>query len=479
MLIERVGPMDLTVLAADRASVPMNLGAVLVFDGAAPAPEEVLGLLRERIPRIPRMRQVLRRTPVGCGRPVWVDDPSFTPDRHFEVLHRPGDDLFAVAASLLCRPLDPQQPLWRAALATGRDCDALVVVLHHVVADGLGGLAVLAALADEGPEAGPDRRFPLPPPTAGELASEAARTRLHALRSLPGDLRRGVAGLRELGIGRVRPRLAERISLVRPTSRRRALARATVALDDVVAIAHRHGGTVNDVVLCAVTGTLLTVLRTRDEHPGHLIVSVPVSGRLSADPDRLGNNTGVRPIAVPAIADDESRLAAIVAATREQRQSPARAVSARPLGAVFRTLHRTGLFRMFIEHQRLVHTFETNLRGPRTALHLAGSRIGELVPMVATPGNTGVTFAALSYAGALTVSVIADPGIVPEYDALAAAVRRTFAVLAREPAARYDDVHQGTLTHPAVLERPAAVSRHPPKALPDSRETPAARCCRG
>lgn len=439
MAIDRVGPMDLTVLAADRASVPMNLGAVLVFDGPAPEPAALLGLLRERIPRIPRMRQVLRRTPVGCGRPVWVDDPSFTPDRHFEVLDCRGDDLFAVAASALCRPLDPRRPLWRAVLATGPDCHALIIVLHHVVADGLGGLAALSALADEWPYVGPDRRFPVPPPTVHDLTSEAAQVRLHALQSLPGDLRRAVAGLRELGVGRVRPRLAERSSLVRPTSRRRALARVTVALEDVSAIAHQHGGTVNDVVLSAVTGVLLTVLRTRGEHPGHLIVSVPVSGRVTADPDRLGNNTGVRPIVVPALADDEKRLAAVVAATRQQRQSPARAASAGPLGTVFRLLHRTGLFRLFIEHQRLVHTFETNLRGPSEALYLAGRRIGELVPMVATPGNTGVTFAALSYAGNLTVSVIADPGIVPEYNALAAAVRRALTVLARQPATRHED----------------------------------------
>jgi diacylglycerol O-acyltransferase len=439
MTIERVGPMDLTVLAADHASAPMNLGAVLVFDGPAPAPAELLVLLRGRIARIPRMRQVLRRTPLGCGRPVWVDDPSFTLDRHVEVLDCSGDDLFAVAASALCRPLDPRRPLWRAVLATGRDCHALIVVLHHVVADGVGGLAALAALTDEWPESGPDRTFPLPAPTVREMASEAALARLHALRSLPGDLRHGVAGLHELGVGRIRPRPAERISLMRPTSRFRALARVTVALDDVAAIAHQHGGTVNDVVLSAVTGALLTVLRARGEHPEHLIVSVPVSGRATADPDRLGNNTGVRPIVVPALADDENRLAAVVAVTREQRQSPARAASARPLGTLFRVLHRTGLFRLFIEHQRLVHTFETNVRGPSEALHLAGRRIGELVPMVATPGNTGVTFAALSYAGNLTVSVIADPGIVPEYHDLAAAVRRVFTVLARKPAIRHED----------------------------------------
>ena len=32
--IDRIGPMDLTVLATDRGSVPMNIGAVLEFDTA-------------------------------------------------------------------------------------------------------------------------------------------------------------------------------------------------------------------------------------------------------------------------------------------------------------------------------------------------------------------------------------------------------------------------------------------------------------
>lgn len=300
----------------------------------------------------------------------------------------------------------------------------MVIVAHHVVVDGIGGLAALAALADESPGTVSDSSFPLPTPSVRALAVDATRARLRAVRSLPGEMRRGVAGLRELGA----PRRPERISLVRPTSDRRALAYVTVPLDPVVAAAHRYGGTVNDVVLCAVTGAMTAVLRHRGEHPGHLVVSVPVSGRSSVAPDQLGNDTGVRPIAVPTVADCGSRLAAIVATTREQRRSAHRAASAGPLAAAFRALHRTGLLRVFIDHQRLVHTFETNLRGPRTAMHLAGHRIGELVPMVATPGNTGVTFAALSYAGALTVTVIADPVIVPEYEALAAAVRNAFEV---------------------------------------------------
>ena len=87
----------------------------------------------------------------------------------------------------------------------------------------------------------------------------------------------------------------------------------------------------------------------------------------------LGNNTGVRPIAVPTLADDNARLAEIIALTRTNREL-ARASSAGPLGLAFRTLSRLRLFQTFIEHQRLVHTFETNMRCPTEPLCFGGHR---------------------------------------------------------------------------------------------------------
>ncbi|MCK8671374.1 wax ester/triacylglycerol synthase domain-containing protein [Rhodococcus sp. NPDC003382] len=424
--IERAGPADLTVLATDRGPVPMNIGAILEFD-AAPGPD--LSTLRthlaERIPSIPRLRQRLQRVPFGCGRPVWVDDPGFTLEQHLaeQDWPVPADErrLFDLAAEFVCTPLPHDRPLWQARLVTDRSGgrSALIVVLHHVLADGLGGLAVLAALTDGGPlVAGPV--FPQPPPSRKTLAADAARAKLAAVRALPVAMRRGFAGLRELGFGRRWPRLVEPTSLNRPTSSRRRLTRITVPLADVTSLAHRHHGTVNDVVVTAVTGAMLAVLRARGEHPDRLVVSVPISGRRSTTADRLGNATGVRPVSVPAIADDETRLARIVAATSAAREHlPDRASSGGPLGSAFRALSRLGLFRLFIDHQRMVHTFVTNLRGPAEPVELAGFRVRSLVPLVVTPGNAGVTFAVLSYAGELGITLVADPAIVPEQVELA------------------------------------------------------------
>jgi diacylglycerol O-acyltransferase / wax synthase len=433
--MDRIGPMDLTIVAADRGSVPMNIGAILEFDApGGPSLASAEELLSARVPAIPRLRQRLQRVPIGCGRAVWVDDPDFRLDRH--LIHRewppPGGDreLLDVAAEVLCQRLPTDRPLWLACLLAdpvGRRT-ALVLVLHHVLADGLGGLAILAALADPGIQL-PSRAFPQPPPSRSEMAVDAVLGMIRAAGTLPARLRRSRAGLRELGLGHTRPHLVEKTSLNRPTSNRRRLASVTAPLADIVAAAHRAGGTVNDVVLAAVTGALIGELHARGEHPSRLVVSVPVSGRRTTTTDQLGNNTGVRPIAVPTLVDDHARLAAVISLTRAS-PGVARASSAGPLGLAFRVLSRLGLFQPFVNHQRLVHTFETNVRGPVAPLSFGGHQVTAVVPAAVNPGNIGVSFDALSYAGVLATTVVADPHIVPELDRLAHSLNAVYTRLA-------------------------------------------------
>jgi diacylglycerol O-acyltransferase / wax synthase len=157
---------------------------------------------------------------------------------------------------------------------------------------------------------------------------------------------------------------------------------------------------------------------------------VPVTGRPSATADRLGNNTGVRPIAVPTLTDDNARLAEIISLTRTRREL-ARASSAGPLGLAFRALSRLGLFQTFIQHQRLVHTFETNMRGPAEPLSFGGHRVSAVVPAAVNPGNIGVAFDALSYAGILSVTLVTDPDIVEDLDQLTHSLSGVYARIAK------------------------------------------------
>jgi len=416
--IDRATAEDVVSLATDVGPSPMQVGAVLRLTGPPDLGPAGSDELLRRVCSVPRLRQRLVATRWGCGRPIWVDAPDFDLARHVShvVCPSPGDDaaLLAVAAEVIGGRLPTDRPLWRMTLVTGLGGGeaALVVAFHHVLADGIGGLAVLASLVD-GMEAETVTAFPKPPPTAGSLALDALRCRLAAVRSTPEALRLVRAAASEWR-GAPRTRAAP-TSWNRPTGPRRQLAVVRCELDEIHRTAREHGATVNDVVLAAVAATVGGVLSARGESLEQVVVSVPVSARRETTAGRLGNQVGVVPVALSTSGDPTVRLAEAAAATRAAKEEAGGALPAL-LGPVFRLLARIGVFGWFIDRQRLVHTFVTNLRGPRDQLGFLGVPITEIDPVALVSGNVTVAFAVLSYAGTLAITIVADPQACPDLE---------------------------------------------------------------
>lgn len=431
--IERTSPTDLMQLASDLPGSPMQVAAILVL-GAGPAADltAVRAAIDYRIRAVPRLRQCLIRAPFGGGRPVWADDPDFDIRDHVNAVDcpAPGDEnaVLGVVSRTLTRRLPRSRPLWSATLITSlsHERTALVVTLHHVLADGIGGLAVLASLVDGAP-ANPDTAFPRPTPGWRALLLDAAGTRLRAVHHLPAkarQVRKGIAELTAAGVAG-----PHRSSLNRPIGAHRSLAVARTDLASVQRVAHAHGATVNDVVLMAVTGALHTVLRHRGENGDRLVISVPVAGRRSAGAGHLGNEVGVMTVPVTVTGTPYERLAVIARSTR-LRRPVAPGASAALLGPVFRTLAWLGLYRWFVDRQHLVSTMVTNLRGPDVRLSFLAAPIIEIIPVTPITGNVTVAFAVLSYAGSLVITVTADPRRCPDLPVLLAALRSELDLLA-------------------------------------------------
>lgn len=425
--IDRISPNDLTTLVSDRGPAPMNIAAVLVVDGgSALRPSQVVAALQAAAAHVPRLRQRLQSVPLGCGRPYWVDD-DFDIRRHVTFRRVADAQLWSEVAELVCQRLPSDRPLWRAVWLTGLDHEraALVVVAHHVLADGLGALAVLAAMTGTtapGAHPGPARHTAY---TRGALVADAWRSRARGLRTLRTRTRAARAGAHDLGIDGRLPRLCARTSLNRATGPRRRLTVVSIPLSDTVAAAHRLGATVNDLVLTAVSTAVAATLADRGEAPDSLVVSVPYSGRASTDATALGNQTGVVPFRIPLDVDRDARLLAVARMSRAQRSRP-RAASAAPLGVGFRALARLGLLQWFVDRQRLVNTFVTNVHGPAHPWRFCGCLVTRLVPVAVTPGNVGATFDALSYAGTLSITVVTDPDVVPDSHRLASHLAQEF-----------------------------------------------------
>lgn len=463
--VDRISPADAVELAADVGPAPRTVGAVLMLDG--PDPAVLVDLLAARFDAVPRFRQRLRRPPIGFGRPYWEPWPGSTADRVEVRAVGADDDASLVAAGVreLGRPLG-DGPQWRAVVLThqGRTA-AVVLAMHHVVADGIGGLAVLAGLADP-PEAGhgrtggtgaghrqhgagagagaeagagagagagaADRAVPTAP-SRWTLLRDAWSEWWLAARRMPATLRRARAGRAELEHG---PRGAPRCSLNAPCGPHRAAHLAEVDLAALRTGARTAGASINDALLVAAAAAMGDALRRRGEHPDALVISVPISARPAAGGADLGNAVGVMPVRVPLAGDLAARLAQVATSTRA-RKSRSRGASLALLAPAFRLLAALGLFRWFVERQRLVNAFLTNLRGPE-GLVLGGHRVRRIAPIGVVAGNVAVAFAALSYAGRLTVTVVTDPEVVPEGGEIAAALDAALgelAALGAEPGA--------------------------------------------
>ena len=422
---------DLVQLAADVGPVHEQVGCLLVLDGSSADPAALADLLADRLGSVPRFRQVLTPAPFGCGPALWTDDPRSDPQRHVHVVPCPGagDEpaMLLAARDATVAPLPTDRSPWRAVVLTGL-CGGrvgVVLVVHHVLTDGIGGLAVLVVLADparreELDESTTGRHAPVwaprPRPGSAAVAREVWAERLRAVPALPRRVRMSAYALGEMRrLGRSR---TSRCSLNVRTGPRRHVVVARADLSPLRAAAHAYDATVNDVVLAAVSGALRHLVVRRGEPVPQMTASVPVSRRITTTTTDLGNSVGGMVVPLAVDVDRIDRLRRTAGTTRERKAVPSESFEAL-VGPLFRLAARLHLVRAFVDHQRTVTTFVSDLAGPAVPISIGGSPVLEMLPVSHLTGNVTVTFAALSYTGRLVVTVTADPDACPDLDELA------------------------------------------------------------
>ena len=175
----------------------MHVASTTLFEGPAPAYDELREHIAARLHLVPRFRQKLRFVPFGQGRPRWVDDPQFNLGYHIRhtALPSPGSEeqLRILAARIFSQRLDRSKPVWEMWLVDGVAGGrfALVTKSHHCLVDGVSGVDITTVLFDTKAEPtavpGPEPWVPRPEPSGAEVLAEALLERA----TTPAEMVRG------------------------------------------------------------------------------------------------------------------------------------------------------------------------------------------------------------------------------------------------------------------------------------------------
>jgi len=189
-----------------------------------------------------------------------------------------------------------------------------------------------------------------------------------------------------------------------------------VALTDVRAVARTVDGTVNDVMLAAVTGALRRYMQHRGDTVGGITIRAGLSVNLRP-PDagsHSGNQAGAVLVSLPVgIADPMKRLSTVKRHMDALKGSPEGSVVLGLLNALGTASPPLldSLVEMYCTRDTAVLS---NVPGPAATIHLSGAPLETLLFWVPTLGRVGLSLNIVSYAGCIRLAVATDRGLVPD-----------------------------------------------------------------
>jgi len=382
--------------------------------------EAVRRTVQQRLLRFDRFRQRVADRSGGALRPPqWLEDAPLDMDWHVrhEVLPEPGgrEALQRRAGELMSTPLDYDRPLWQVHLldncGTG---NAILIRIHHCIADGMALVAVLLSLTGES--------------AAASLEPPGPSPQIH-FPTRAGDGSGGNRWTRKLWMAAKTPLSAINLAFKKPDPPTRfkgslghsklAAWSAPIPLEEIKRVKERLGGTINDVLLAAMTGALRRCLEDQGGVSERLRfrAAVPVNLRPLDSAHELGNRFGLVFLELPVgSVDPRSRLRILKQNMDALKTSPEALVAF----GILKLMGAAPFLQKFI--QRLfgakATAVMTNVPGPREPLYLGGKRVDHLMFWVPRAGRLGLGVSILSYAGTVRLGIAVDAQRAPNPNAI-------------------------------------------------------------
>ena len=444
---ERISSVDTAWLRMDRPTNLMMIVGVMMFDAPIPL-ARLRRVIESRLLPYRRFRQRAVQDATGG---YWEDDDYFDLDLHLQRtgLPAPGgkEELQHHVAELFGAPLDPAKPLWHFQLVENYDGgSALILRIHHSIADGIALIGVMLDLTDEtadAPDARPDGAAEDEDADAesepflkqilqplGEAIVNAAKAS-GDLWSKSVDLARNpgrIIDYARIG-GGAAAEIAQLATMAddsptrfkgRPGIAKRVAWSEPLPLAEIKAVGKVLDCSVNDILLSSVAGALRGYLLAKGDvvEGVEIRAMVPVNlrpNRREADPNkRLGNRFGlVAPLLPVGMENPLARLYEVKRRMEELKGSYQAALTLGILGVV-------GLCPKAVQQQILdllaakATAVMTNVPGPQKPLYMAGARLRQMMFWVPQSGDIGMGVSILSYDGQVQFGLVTDRRFVDD-----------------------------------------------------------------
>ena len=391
----------------------------------------------------------------------WEADPDFALADHVasEALPRGSRAKQQVAlqarvAQLAVQPLDRKHPLWQFHLierfAGG---SAMIVRIHHCIADGVALIAVMQSLVDGGqlpPRSHKrlhghrllDRAEDLldswvfaPLGRVSGLAWDAANagaktswafahapreTLEHGLRSAWSSTKWALHGVNDVAAMALMPDDdATRLKGI-PAGIKHVAWCQPLPLARVKAVSKALGCSVNDVLLSCVAGAMGQYLRSLgDDVDGKQIrAMVPVNLRPMDQAYRLGNQFGLAPLLLPIGSQSPIERVFEVRKRMSELKGSMQPLMAFGLLAVAGFLAKPVQDALLALFSRKTTAVMTNVIGPKEKMKFLGATVEQSLFWVPQSGTVGLGVSILSYGAGVQFGVISDEAVCPDPQAI-------------------------------------------------------------
>ena len=364
--------------------------------------------------KYPRFQQKLYRREKWITTPYWKTDPDFLLDNHIERVALPvgsgHEALEQLVTESISTPLNLDRPMWFIqAVDNYENGSALIIRIHHIIADGIALMQVLLSLTDATKEkSGEKNQLPERPTVSPYHLSSFQDYAKHIYKS--------VGSFNKLIFCRPDPMtpikgnlgLAKRASWSRP-----------IPLSFIKEIKNQIDGTINDLIMTLITGALRRYL-INDAHAlaQEFRAAVPINLRPTEAPITLGNRFGLVFLTLPIeIISPLERLKEMRKRMDQLKHSPEAIVAYGLLNIIGYAppfLARAAM-RLFGSKTTVVIS---NVRGPEEPLSFANAPVKGAMFWVPQSGGLGIGVSILSFNDELMIGVATDVGLVSNPSAL-------------------------------------------------------------